>query len=188
MSYPTRLEDLLDEGRTAVRSLVRIAMSSGTYGFWTGNYDLVWDGVTFKPNQVTEIEEPTYAAGMAASDFKIRLPASTDFGVTPDILATIETLPYKGALVTLYEADFDPDDRALLHVEPLAYGYIDTLDHERDKGEKQLVINIVSGAVDNHRDGYRTASHEDQQLVSPGDRGLEFAGKVQTEHFDIQIR
>lgn len=187
MSYPARLEQLLDEGRSVVRGLLKIVMSTGTYRFWTGNYDLDWDGGTWKPNQLMEVEEPEYAAGMAAAEFRLILPEASDFGVTPDVLDQIEALPYKGAAVTVYEADFDPDTRELLHVEPLAFGYIDTLDHERGEGNARLVAHVISGALDNHRDGYRTASHEDQQLVSPGDLGFEHAGKVRTEYFDIQI-
>lgn len=47
------------------------------------------------------------------------------------------------------------------------------------------MANIRSGAIADQRDGYRTASHEDQQLVSPADRFFQYAGTVRHEYFDI---
>jgi hypothetical protein len=187
MSFPARLEELLEEGRLVVRGLVKFEFGGGAYGLWNGNYNLVWEGLTYVPNQLIGVEEPAASTGMAASEFKIVMPEASDFGVTPDVLAEIENEDYKGRPVTVYEAYFDPDTRALLHVEPLHFGYADTIDHVTESGQFKLVGNIISGAIDNHRDGYRTASHEDQQLVSPGDLGFKNAGQVQTEYFDIEL-
>lgn len=188
MSFPSRLEELLDEGRIVVRGIIKFVFGSGTYGVWNGNYDLVWEGVTYRPNQLISITEPTHSTGMAASEYKIEMPARSDFGVTPDMLALIENEEYKGRPNTVYEAYFDPDTRELLHVEPLEFGYADTIDHMKEGGELKLVGNIISGALDNHRDGYRTASHEDQQLVSPGDLGFKNASTIRTEYFDITLK
>lgn len=187
MSFPTRLEQLLDEGRIAIRGMVKFEFGTGTYGLWTGNYELAWGGVTFKPNQLMSVEERSLGTGLEAGSFKIEHPAASDFGVTPDILAGIEQEDYKGRPVTIYEAYFDPDTRELLHVEPLDYGYCDTIDHVTEDGQMKLVGNVLSGAIDNHRDGYRSASHEDQQLVAPGDMGFEHASRVKTEYFDIEL-
>lgn len=187
MSYPTRLEELLAEGRTVVRGMVKLEFGGGTYGFWSGNYELLWEGVTYIPNQLGSVEEPVYGTGMEATEFQLVMPEASDFGITPDVLAQIESEDYKGRPVTVYEADFDPDTRALLHVEAIGFGYIDTFDHVSDQGVMKLIGNVISGALDNHRDGYRTASHEDQQLVSPGDLGFKNAGTIKTEYFDIKL-
>jgi hypothetical protein len=89
--------------------------------------------------------------------------------------------------VLVREAYFDPDTRELLHVEDLTDGYIDFIDHVGEGGERRLDAQIVTSALDDHRDGYRSASNEDQQLVSAGDRGFEYASKVKTESFDIKF-
>ncbi|MFP3649152.1 hypothetical protein, partial [Paraburkholderia sp. SIMBA_054] len=74
-----------------------------------------------------------------------------------------------------------------LHVEPLYYGYVDTIDHVRDERSMKLVIHIETSALDNHKDGYRSASHEDQQIVSPGDRFFQYASLVKTEKHEITM-
>lgn len=181
MSFPTRLEELLEEGRIAIRGLVRIDMPGQPYGLWNGPWNLTWDGLVYMPNQIMRVEEPDWSTGLDAGEFKIEMPERSDFQITPDLLADIETYPYKGAPITIFEGYFDPDTNALLHVEPMHYGYIDTVDHVRSGGEVKLSANCISGALDNHRESHVASGNEHQQIVSPGDRFFEYAGTVKHE-------
>ncbi|QAZ46147.1 hypothetical protein [Mesorhizobium sp. Pch-S] len=187
MSYPARLEQLLDEGRIAIRGLILYKFGNAWMGVWTGNYELVYEGVTYVPNQLITAEPPDGAMGMEATEFVVTMPARSDFGITPDKLAEIESQDYKGRPCQLREAYFDPDTRELLHVEELAFGYVDYITHVTEGGEMRLEGHVISGALDNHRDGYRSASHEDQQLISEGDRGFEYATVIKTEKFAIEL-
>lgn len=185
MTFPTRLQQVISEGRPVVRSGIKIVCTTGTYGFWNGKGDITVAGLVYWPNSVITVSEPVYGLGTAASTFTVELPARRDFGLAPDKLLLIENEGYKDAPLAVYDFYFDPDDRSFLHAEAGAYGYVDTVDHVRDGGEVKLVANVRSGAIANHRDGYRTASHEDQQLVSPGDMFFQYAGTAQLEYFDI---
>lgn len=187
MAFPSELEDLLDEGRVVVRSLVKIALGSGTVGFWNGIGTLNWDGLDYWQNHLLAVNEPVYSTGTTANEFSIEMPESADFGVTPDILIQIDNEDYKNKPITIYDAYFNPDTLELLHVEPMLYGYVDTVDHVYESGEWKLVGNLETTAVDNHRDGYRAANHEDQQLISAGDTFFEYAGRVKNEFFDISF-
>lgn len=187
MSFPTRLQTVLNEGRAVVRSGMKVVCTTGTYGFWNGKADITIEGQLYWPNTLIEVSEPVYGLGTAASTFSISLVAKRDNGLTPDKLALIEGEGYKDAPVTVYDFYFDPDDRSFLHAEPGAFGFIDTIDHTRDSGNKGLLANVRSGAIANHRDGYRTASHQDQQLVSPGDMIFQYASVVRHEKFDIKF-
>lgn len=187
MSYPPALEARLDEGRFAVRGLIKFEFGTGTYGVWNGTGNFVWDDVTFKPNSLIGVDDIDLETGTGSAPLTIELPESADFGITPDMLASIEGHDYKGRPVTIYDAYFDPETRELLHVEPLHSGYIDFIDHVVDSGEMRLVGHVETSALDNHRDGYRSASHADQQLLSPGDMFFEHAARVQFETFDITL-
>ncbi len=187
MSFPSELEDLLEEGRVVIRSLVRIELGDGPFGFWNGIGTLTWDGTDFLQNHLISVDEPLFTTGTAANEFSIEMPESADFGITPDKLAEIESLDYKNKPITIYDAYFDPDTRELLHVEPMLYGFVDTVDHVFEQDQWKLRGNLESGAVDNHRDGYRAANHEDQQLVLAGDTIFEYAGRTKHEHFDIEF-
>ena len=187
MSFPTRLQQVLSEGRAVIRSGIKIACTTGTYGFWNGKGDFTVGGLVYWPNTLITVSEPVYGLGTAASTFTVELVAKRDSGLTPDKLLLIEQEGYKDAPITGFDFYFDPDDRSFLHAEPGPYGFIDTIDHSRENGEKKLIANVRSGAIANHRDGYRTASHEDQQLVSPGDMFFQYASTVKHEVFDIKF-
>ncbi len=181
MTWPTRLEELMEEGRIAIRGLVRINFPGQPYGFWSGNYVLPYADLDYVPNQLARVEEPDFATGMEAAEFAIEMPEASDYGITPDVLAEIEAMPYKGAPITVSEAYFDPDTGALLHVEPMLSGYIDTVEHVLSGGESKLVGKCITDSLDNFRESSAAASHEHQQLVSPGDRIFEYAGTVRHE-------
>lgn len=187
MSYPPALEAMIDEGRFAVRGLAKFEFGTGTYGVWNGTGDLIHEGVTYRQNSLITIEDIGLSMGTAAVPLIIELPESADFGLTPDRLAEIEEEDYKGGPVTIYDAYFNPDTRVLVHVEPLYAGYIDTIDHVVEGGQMKLVGRVETLALDNHRDGYRSASHADQQLVSAGDMFFEHASRVKTEIFEITL-
>lgn len=185
MAFPTRLQQLLADGRIVIRSMGDFMFGTGAWYMWNGMSELVWNGNTYLPNQLIGIEEPPFQMGSEALPITVTMPVATDFGITPDKLAQIESLDYKGRTVILYDAYFDPDTRELLHVEPMYRGFIDTIDHVFENGEFMLKANIETAALENHRDGYRTASHEDQQLISPGDKFFEYASTVKRENFFI---
>ncbi len=187
MSFPTAMQNAIEEGRFAVRGLVRFDLGEGTYGFWNGTGDLVYSGLTYRPNSLLRFDDLALQLGTAAAPLTIEMPESLDFGITPDTLAEIETLTYKGARVIISDAYFNPGSRDLLHVEPLYEGYIDFIDHVVEGGEMKLVAHVETTALDNHRDGYRSASHSDQQLVSAGDMFFEHAAKVPFEEFKITL-
>lgn len=187
MAFPSDLEDLLDEGNFVLRSLVRADLGSGPFGMWNGLGTLTWDGVDYIQNSLLKINEPPFVTGTTANEFSIEMPESADFGITPDVLAEIDTEDYKNKTIRIYDAYFHPETMELLHVEPMLYGYIDTIDHIFEEGQWKLRGNLESRAVDNHRDGYRAANHEDQQLVYEGDDFFEYAGIVKHQYFDISF-
>jgi len=46
--------DLLDEGRVAIRGMIRFDFSR-TYGFWTGNANWLYNGVTYVPGGIINV-------------------------------------------------------------------------------------------------------------------------------------
>lgn len=187
MAFPTRLQQLLNEGRVKIGSGVKFEFGTGTYGFFSGKGALDYNGLTYKGNSIIEIDEPAFALGTSANPVTMRLPARSDFGLTPDKLLLIEEEEYKGRPVTLYDFYFDPDDNAFLHAEPTFYGYVDTIDHREEGDDAWLEANIETESIDNFREGYRYASHEDQQLVSAGDMFFEHAARLKNEFFNFEF-
>ena len=187
MAFPARLQQLLNEGRAKIGSGLKYEFGTGTGGFFSGKGSMDFGGVTFRGNSIIQVEEPAYGLGTTANPIVVKIPARSDFGVTPDKLKLIEAEDYKGRPVTFYDFYFDPDNNKFLHAEPTFYGYIDTIDHMKESGEALLQVNIETEAIDNFREGYRYASHEDQQLVSEGDMFFEHAARTKSEFFNVEF-
>lgn len=175
--------DLFDTGAIAIRGLVKVILPSGTYGLWNGTGEEEFEGISYKPNSLISADEVAMGIGTSAIPFDITVPESANFGVTPDLLAGIENEHYKNAVVVIYDAYYEPNTRNLLHVEPMRSGYIDTIDHNDDGQSSALMVHCEDHRLDGHRNGYRTASHADQQLVSVGDKFFEYASEQTTEKF-----
>ncbi len=103
MAFPSRLQQLLDEGRGKIASAVKFEFGTGTYGFFSGKGSVVYGGLTYNGNTLIDIDEPAYALGTSARPITMRLPAHADFGLTPDKLGLIEQEDYKNRPVTLYD-------------------------------------------------------------------------------------
>lgn len=185
MAFPARLQQLLNEGRAKIGSGMKLEFGTGTYGFFSGKGALDFNGLTYKGNTLIQVDEPAYGLGTTANPITVKLPAKS--GLTPDKLLLIENEEYKGRPVTFYDFYFDPDNNTFLHAEPTFYGFVDTIDHIREGGEAVLQVNIETEAIDNFREGYRYASHEDQQLVSAGDMLFEHAARTKNEFFNYEF-
>lgn len=171
---PTPVLDRLDAGLIAMRGMMRFDFGSGTYGFWTGSSSQVIAGLNCLPGGCIEVSEIPGSVGMQAEGLEIALAESPEGGLTPAVLATIETEDYHDRPVTVSDVYIDPETRAVLLIEPVYRGYVDTIEHV-DGPQAAMTLKCESRALDNSREGYRMRSSADQQLISPGDRGLEFA-------------
>jgi hypothetical protein len=165
---------LLDEGRASIRGLLRFDFGGGSYGFTTMAQRFTYNGLEYLPGGVIEVDAIPGSWGMNAAGLEISLASSRHDSLTPAALATIEDEDYHQRPVTISDAYFHPDTGALLFVEPVYRGFVDTVVHE-DGPNGRLVINCESRALDNNREGYRLRSTADQQLISPGDRFFEHA-------------
>lgn len=175
ISLPTSVLDLLDEGRINIRGLIRFDFGTGTYGFIKAQDEFDHDGVTYQPGGILEVSDLGSGTGSVARQFSITLAASPDDELTPAVLQTIEQEDYRDRPVTISDAFFHPGTNALLHVQLLRRGYVDTIDHEDDENGYRLLINCETRALDYSRTNGRKRSNADQQRRAPGDRWFEHA-------------
>lgn len=178
ISLPSDVLDLLDAGRISIRGLIRFDFGSGTYGFIKAQAPFDYSGVSYQPGGIIEVSDLSGGTGTAARQFTLTLAASPDDGLTPEVLQTIEQEDYRDRPVTISDAYFHPDTGALLHVQALRRGYVDTIDHEQDRdGGYRLVVTCETRALDYTRTNGRVRSNADQQRRAPGDRWFEHASK-----------
>lgn len=170
--------DLLDEGRTNVRGLIRFDFGTGTYGFIKALSPFTYNGVTYQPGGIIQVSDLSGISGLSAQQFTITLAASPDDGLTPQVLQTIEAEDYRDRPVTISDAHFHPDTGELLAVQVLRRGYVDVIDHEDDPERGYMLIaQCETRALDYARMNGRKRSDTDQKRRAPGDRWFEHASR-----------
>ncbi len=161
--YPDRVLELMDEGREVIVTLMRFEFGTGVYGFIKAEHPTTHDSVEYVPGGAISISDIEQEIGTSAKSFVLELAESPDDGLTPAVLATIENEDYRDRPVYLMDAIFDPETNEQLHVETVARGYVDTIDHERDPviGAK-LRVTCENRALDYSRKNGRQANKSDQ--------------------------
>ena len=176
IDLPSDVLDLLDEGRIALRGLIRFDFGGGSYGFIKSTVPLEYNGLTYVPGGLITMSDLAFSTGLAAQQFTLTLAASPDDGLTPAVLQTIEAEDYRDRPVTIMDATFHPDTGALLYVQTMMRGYVDTIDHiNTQQAGYTLVANCESRALDYTRTNGRKRTDLDQQRRSPGDRFFQHA-------------
>jgi len=178
-SLSPQVLDLLDAGTLKLAEMLRFDLGTGQYGFWTGRDDLIHGGLTYRPGGIIKVSSIEGQLGMMAQGLTIELAASPNDGLTPDVLATMEQEVWHQRPVTISEIFFHPETSALLFVEPLYRGFIDTIEYTQGDDAK-LIAQCESRALDNSRENYRMRSLNDQHLIDGTDDFYSFvenAGK-----------
>jgi hypothetical protein len=173
IALPDEVLDLLDIGRISIRGMIRFDFGTGSYGFIKATAPFEFNGLVYKPSGIIQLSDITGAAGLAAQSFTATLAASPDDGLTPAVLQTIESEDYRDRPVTVMDAFFHPDTGALLFVQTMLRGYVDTIDHvvsAQNGGGYTLVANCYNRSLDYTRTNGRVRSDADQQRRYPGDR------------------
>lgn len=170
ITLPSDVLALLDAGRIAVRGLIRFNFGTGTYGFIRARQSLAYGGLTYVPGGLIAVSDLPGVVGSTAQQFTVTLAASPDDGLTPEVLRTIEAEDYRDRPVTIYDAYFHPDTGALLHVQAMKRGEVDTIDHIEDpETGYTLIANCESRALDYTRTNGRRRTVADQARRSAGD-------------------
>lgn len=175
---PPAVLALFDEGRLSIRGMIRFDFGSGSYGFIRALGPLTWNGLAYQPGGLISVSDLAATMGGSAQAFAVTLAASPDDGLTPAILQGIEAVEYRDRPVTIYDAYFHPDTGALLHVQPLRRGYVDTIRHETtpDDGYR-LIADCETRALDYTRRNGRRRTSVDQARRAPGDKFFEHCAK-----------
>lgn len=170
ITLPSSVLTLLDAGKISVRGLMRFDFGTGTYGFTTSIQPIVYNGLTYQPGGVIKVSDFADSIGLAAQQFTISLSTSPDDTLTPAVLQTIENEDYRDRPVTIYDAFFDPATGALLFVQAVRRGYVDTIDHidTQDTGYS-ISANCETRALDYTRTNGRKRTDLDQKRRNPGD-------------------
>ncbi len=173
------VQALYNEGRINTRQMLRFQFPSGVYGFISDRSPLVWQGVNYIEFGLIKVSGLEDGNGTSASSsFTLTLAASPDDDLTPETLQKIEDEDYRDAPVTVFDAHFHPDTGALLQVEAVARGYLDTIDHDEDENGYVLTAQCEGRQLDYSRKNGRVRSVADQQRRAPGDRFFEHAGNA----------
>lgn len=166
--------------------MVLFDFASGFYGFWTGIETFIHNGLTYVgAGALLDVDMGRRVIEPVAIPLTITARAMPSQGVTSDVLATIEDEAYHQRPVVYSQAFFDPDGGALLSVERLWSGALDTVAHvESADGEASIQITCESRMRDVRLSTGRLRTDVDQRRVDPSDGGLRHVAKAGTVRID----
>ena len=178
MTLSNETKALYDEGRIRTRQMIRFEFGTGTYGFIADNDELTYAGLVYKPFGLIEVSDLGGGTGTTADgNFTLRLAESRDDGLTPAMLTQIEAEDYRDRPVRVMDAHFHPDTGALLQVETVARGYLDTISHHfAEDGAAYIEAQCEGRQLDYSRKNGRFRSSADQRRRDEGDKFFEHAG------------
>ncbi len=155
---------------------------TGQRAYFSGQGEFTWSGVTFQgAGNIFELSAIGGVSDGTAVGLGIKLNGDARAGLDASALATIESIQYRGAAVLVWRGYLHPDSYALLSVEPIFRGRLDTVEHSiTEAGEIFMVANVESGSIDLGRSGYRMRSDIDQRLIDPNDGSLRYVQSVAT--------
>jgi hypothetical protein len=180
-SIPVSLQQQLNKGLIARTEMILFDFPGGQYGFFSGVGTFEWSGITFiGSGTLFEIDSIGAAMDGTAVGLKIKLNGDSREGLTPTVLASIETIQYRGRPVSVYRRYMDPITYAEITTEICFRGYLDTIDHnETEDGEVYLEASVESRSLDLGRSGYRMRTDSDQRTIDPLDGFFKDIGTVQ---------
>lgn len=164
---------------TVVRAvgLAEFLFDSGTIRLWTGYGDLVYDGNTYTGTgnlgAVTAAEE-TQELRAVNAQFELS-------GIDPAIIALVESEPMQDRRVLFYLGFVTEAAPNTLITTPyrLFTGRVDTADTEHTGETATVLITAENVLVTLERANERRFTDEDQGLLYPDDKGLEFVNSLQ---------
>lgn len=159
-------------GQYATAEFLLATFPEGAFGFWTGTSQITDAGQVYIPGaNFIKVEAQGSGLDISARTLQVTLRGSTRAGLTPDVLATIDSYTYKNAPTLLSRAWFDRATGVLVKRVVLHRGYVDLIQKVRAKmgREMNLVASIEPRSIDHSRIGYRTRTPQDQRTIAATD-------------------
>lgn len=173
-TLPSPLAAVLDGGRFSVRTMLRLDLATGSTGMWSGDYTLIYGGVTYAALSGAMVPSPIPGAlGLGSDALEITIS-----GLDPAVTTIIATANWHQRPAVVSEVYLD-DAGEVQHVRPVFAGFADTLDEvSADRGAMTAVLRIESNSRELTRSVGRVRSDADQRSVDPTDGFFRYVNAV----------
>lgn len=163
ISLPSSVLDLLNEGRCAVRWLIRADLDAGPEGIWNDTYPITFGGVDFFPAAFT-VGSIGSRVGLSSEQVEIVLSY-----LSPGVAAIMDGLAWHQRPILLSRAFLNPAGE-VLHVIPRFSGFMDAapVADEAD-GTASMILTAESNNRELQRSTGRVRSDADQRIVNATD-------------------
>lgn len=161
----------LQQDIVPICQLVLMRLPGGDIALNTSNWDLVWDGITYRGAAgLGSIGEITDGSGeVRGLQFELSGASSSDIALALDAADS-----FQGSAVIVRTAILDATTYAIVAAPIEWSGYGDTFAISEDGERAAVAVTAESDQVDLLRGRPLTASDADHQSVYPGDRFCEY--------------
>lgn len=165
------LTSALAAGHAVLVTLVRIQFPSGDVALNSSNWDLVYDGVTYRGAYGLGSISPVEDKSGELPGIQLEMQRIDSAAVA---LALDEADEVQGSVVTIRTAFLDTTTYQIVAAEIDWIGYADTMTLSEDGASGTVGLTAESKGVDLLRGSPLLYSDADQQSLVPGDRAFEY--------------
>lgn len=148
---------------TNLEMLIELQFDSGTLRFWTGDYELTWDGKAWTAGGlmlgISKIEE--------SEETKASKVMVTLTGQDPALISIAHTETYQGRTAIIYMAAFDDADVVIADPDPWFTGLMDVMEDADDGESARFTLSLVNRLIILDYAAERRYTPEDQKLDFP---------------------
>lgn len=177
LTLPTGIQDLLDEGRYAIRYMILVEKDGGDEGVWNGAYSLSSGGVIYTPLAGNMVISEVPASSNLDSD-RVKVDVTH---LLPAVAGILDNDDWHQRPCTLFLAFLD-DGGEVQHVMARFSGFLDTAEITDVADDLcTLSISIESNARELSRASGRTRNDADQRRVSATDGFFKHAANANSD-------
>lgn len=173
---PADLAAALQQAVVSPFRAVELFFPSGTLRFWTGTGERNIRGdVYYGVAPLLQFVDAEESGAVEANGSKVGMS-----GITPDLLAMALKVNYQGSVANLYFGEKSVAS-SMIH---MGSGTVDQMPIDDDASSVMIWVTIENILIDLDRPRVMRYTHQDQQLLHPGDKIFEFVADIQ----DAQIK
>ncbi len=177
LALPSGIEDLLEEGRYAIRYMILAELDSGDAGLWNDSYSLSYEGVTYTPLAGNMVVSEIPASSNLDSD-RVQIQVTN---LLPAVAGFLDNDDWHQRPATLFLAFLD-EAQAVQHVMARFSGFLDTAETEdAADGLCVLTFSIESNARELDRESGDTRSDASQRQRSATDGFFKHAANAASD-------
>lgn len=169
----TALQDALNDPERYGVVFFTFEMGSGTYGLFTGQGELPYNGITYRAGgSVLDVTDLQQNADGSIAEFTLSLSEAPDKGITADIMLTFYSEDWHMRELVLQLGMMNPDTGQPIGLATLFNGFMYQAPFKQSPKGAKIDLRCVSQSIIMAQSGNKYRNDATQKKLDPADTSL----------------